>query len=148
MPTDSKPFLCFLAIPFITFALLVIGGCAGGPPTQEELAKADYGTPISQEDAQERALEFLKRVLKDPDSAKIDWSPVSPGWWREAPVHGGSLKFGYILNANINGKNSYGAYIGNKPYRFIFFNRTLTSVYAEQELGTGYSSTPYMGKIY
>ena len=77
MPTDSIPFRCFLAIPFITFALLLIGGCAGGPPTQEELAKADYGTPISQEDAQERALEFLKRVLKDPDSAKIDWAPVS-----------------------------------------------------------------------
>ncbi len=148
MTTDSKPFLSFLVIPFIALALLVISGCAGGPPTQEELTKADYGTPISQEDAQSQALEFLKRVLKDPDSAKIDWSPVSSGWWREAPIDGGGLKFGYILNANINGKNSYGAYIGYKPYRFMFFNGTLTSAYAEQELGTGYNKTPYMGKIY
>lgn len=148
MSTGSKSFLSFLAVPFLTFTLLAIGGCAGGPPTKEELAKADYGTPISQENAQAQALEFLKRVLKDPDSAKIDWSPVSPGWWREAPAHGGSLKFGYILNGNINGKNSYGAYIGYKPYKFMFFNGTLTSAYAEQNLGTGYNSTPYMGKIF
>lgn len=148
MSIGSKFFQSFSAVPFIAFALAVISGCAGGPPSQEELTKADYGTPISQEDAQARALEFLKRVLKDPDSAKIDWSPVSPGWWREASAHGGGLKFGYILNANINGKNSYGAYIGYKPYRFMFFNGTLTSAYAEQNLGTGYNSTPYMGKIF
>jgi hypothetical protein len=103
---------------------------------------------LSQEDAQRQAFEFLKRVLNDPDSASIDWSSVSPGWIREASFHGGGLKFGYVLNANINAKNSYGAYIGYKPYKFMFFNGTITSVYAEQELDTGYNRTSYMGKIF
>ena len=148
MLTVSKRFLPFLAIPFITFAILLTSGCAGGPPTQTELAKADYGTPISQEDAQRQALEFLRHVLKDPDSAKTDWSPISPGWTREAPIDGGGLTFGYLLKANINAKNTYGAYIGYTPYKFLFVNGIIASVFAQQELSTGYSSVPYMRKIY
>lgn len=140
----SKPFLSFLAIPFITFVILLTSGCVGGPPTQEELARADYGTPISQEDAQRQALEFLKGALINADSAKIDWSPVRSGWLREAR----GLKFGYILDLKINAKNSDGAYIGYKPYRFMFFNGTIVNVYAERELGTGNDRTTYMGKIY
>jgi hypothetical protein len=144
MPT-SPPVLFFLAVPIIAVAFLVTAGCAGAP-TQEEISKADYGTPISQEDAQRQAGSFLKRILKDPDSARVDFASVAPGWFREAPIHGGGLKFGYMLNAKVNGKNSYGAYMGYKPYRFMFFNGTITSVYAEQNLGT-YGDT-YMGKLY
>ena len=147
MALVSKPFLLFMAISLsIVFPLM--SGCASGPPTQEELSNADYGPPISQELAQRQALEFLKGSLKDPGSARIDWSTVSPGWMREAPLHGGSLKFGYVLNASVNAKNSYGGYIGYKPFKFLFFNGKIISVYAQQELGSGYSTTSYMGKIY
>jgi hypothetical protein len=148
MRTTSKSLLGIFTIPLLTFAILIAAGCATGPPTKEELAKADYGASISQEDAQKQAFEFLKRVLKDPDSAKVDWSSVTPGWMREAPIHGGSVKFGYVLNASVNARNSYGAYSGYKPYMFIFFNGTITSVYAEQQLGTGYGNDTYFGKIY
>lgn len=135
---------CFL---LVTISIL-LSGCAGGPPTQEELTTANYGAPITQEDAQRLASDFLKRVLKDPESARIEWSSVGPGWIREAPIQGGGLKFGYMLNAQVNGKNSYGAYIGYKPYRFMFLNGSLSDVYAEQEIGSGYNRTSYMGKIY
>ncbi len=144
----QKLFQLFLAVPFITFALLFTAGCAGGPPTQEELANADYGTPISQEEAQTQATLFLQRVLNDPKSAKIQWANVRQGWVRKVPLSGGGLQFGYFLDANINVKNSYGAYIGYKPYKFIFYNGTIVSVYAQQELGTGSSQTSYMGMIY
>ena len=67
---------------------------------------------------------------------------------REAPIHGGGLKFGYILDGSINAKNSFGAYVGLKAYKFIFYNGNITSVYAQKELRGSYGSTPYMGKIY
>jgi len=148
MVPSSKSFLGFLAIPLLMFVILVTAGCASGPPTQQELAKADYGTAISQEDAQRAANEFLKRVLKDPDSARIDWSPITSGWIREAPLHGGGVLFGYVLNASFNAKNSYGAFIGYKPYMFLFYNGIIKSVYAQQELGTGYGNDSYFGKLY
>jgi hypothetical protein len=112
------------------------------------LAKADYGAPISQAEAEAKASAFLKRHLKDPDSAKIEWGTVQTGWIRDAPINGGQLRFGYVLDANINAKNSYGAYSGYKPYKFLFFNSSLVSAYAQQELRDSYGSTPYMGKIY
>ncbi len=76
--------------------LLLLNACASGPPTREELNSADYGSPITQQDAEEQARQFLKYYLKDPGSATYDWSPVYQGWLREAPLHGGGLKFGYV----------------------------------------------------
>lgn len=128
--------------------VVLVAGCASMPPTAEELARAEYGSPISQQEAEAKASAFLKQHLKDPDSAKIEWGTVQKGWMREAPIHGGQLRFGYILTANINAKNSFGAYIGYKPYQFIFLNGSVVSVYAQQELRGSYGSTPYMGKIY
>ena len=127
--------------------LILVSGCAR-TPTVEDLAKADYGAPISQAEAEAKASAFLKRHLKDPDSAKIEWGTVQTGWIRDAPINGGQLRFGYVLDANINAKNSYGAYSGYKPYKFLFFNSSLVSAYAQQELRDSYGSTPYMGIHY
>ena len=109
----------FIAV--LIFALL-LSACASGPPTSEELSRADYGSPISQSDAETRAKQFLRRHLKDPGSAIYEWNPVYSGWMREAPIHGGGLEFGYILDGSINAKNSFGAYVGLKAYKFIFYN--------------------------
>ena len=128
--------------------VILVSGCASKTPTVEELAKADYGAPISQQEAEARASALLKRYLKDPDSAKIEWGAVQTSWIREAPIHGGQLRFGYLLTANINAKNSYGAYTGYKPFQFLFFNGSLVSAYAQQEVRDSYGSIPYMGKIY
>jgi hypothetical protein len=144
----QKLFQLLLAVPFITVALLFAAGCGGGAPSQEELAKADYGTPISQEDAQKQATLLLPRVLLHPDSAQIQWTNVRKGWIRNVQPGRGSLQFGYILDANINAKNRDGAYLGSKPYEFVFYNGTIVSVYAQQGLGTGDSQTNYMRKIY
>jgi hypothetical protein len=144
----QKLFQRFLAVPFITVALLFAAGCGGGAPSQEELAKADYGTPISQEEAQKQATLFLPRMLKYPDSAQIQWANVKQGWIRNVQPGAGGLQFGYVLDANINTKNLDGSYIGYKPYKFIFYNGTIVSVYAQHEVGTGGDQTSYMRKIY
>lgn len=112
--------------------IILLNGCAT-IPTQKEISIADYGTPISQKDAEIKALNFLKQNLKDPDSAKIEWKEIKKGWMREAIIYGHKLLFGYILEANVNAKNSYGGYIGYKLFTFVFFNDSIISVYKEGE---------------
>ena len=128
-----------------SFIVLLLSACASGPPTQQELAAADYGASITQENAQDLAKEFLSRHLKDPYSAQYQWGSIYQGWMREAPINGGGLVFGYILDVSVNAKNSFGGYVGFKPYKFVFYGGSIKTVYGQQELSGG---TTYMGKIY
>ena len=134
-----------VAVSFLMSALLV--GCASGPPTADELAKADYGSPISQQEAQSKAQSFIEGVLKDPSSAQYKWGTVGQGWARSAPIEGGKLTFGYKLDAQINAKNSFGGYNGYKPYMFMFKNGSLEGVWGEQEIYGRYGSSSYMGRL-
>lgn len=134
---------CMMAI-----LVALLAGCASAPPTPDQLASADYGSPVSQKEAQAKASAFLRRYLKDPDSANIEWGTVGTGWVREAPIYGGTLRFGYVLEANINAKNSFGGYTGYRPYRFLFYNGSLISAYGHQELRGSTGNTAYMGKIF
>jgi hypothetical protein len=121
----------------------LLTGCATAP-TGEALAQADYGTEITQADAEQLASALLGAYLKDPASAQIVWAPVQRGWIKEPIINGGAMRFGYLLEARVNAKNSYGGYTGAKPFRFLFFNGNLVSAHAQQELRGGGA---YMGKI-
>lgn len=136
--------LRFLSITIVS-AFLV--GCAASPPTAEQLANADYGTPIAQADAEAKATAWLKTVLKDPESAQIDWGRVEQGWARHAPIDGGGLMFGYRMDAQINARNGFGGYTGYKAYLFIFKNGELKNVWGQQTLRSGYASSDYMGRL-
>lgn len=120
--------------------VLALNGCAigAGPPSQAEVNQADYGTPISQADAEAQAKEFLSRTLLDPYSAVYEFGTVAPGWRRDAtavaPLFltvGGAVRFGYRLTATVNAKNRFGGYTGAKRYEFLFFNGRLTNAYAD-----------------
>lgn len=121
-----------LAQTFLAPFLLCLAACQTGPPTADELAAADYGTPITQEDAEAKATTWLGTVLKDPDSLRADWEPVQMGWQRD---FGGDLYFGYRLGGNINAKNSFGGYVGAQPYVFMFFNGALAHAWKPTEGG-------------
>lgn len=99
-----------------------------GPPTAEELASADYGLPIDQANAESQAEAFFLGVLKDPDSAQYQWNPVYKGYYRDAPILGGALTWGYLLEGGVNAKNSYGGYTGYKAYTFVFHNGEIALV--------------------
>lgn len=118
----------FFSKKYNTSSIKNASGCPVIPPTQEELAKANYGSPISQEDAETQAIAFFKIHLKDPYSAKIEWEEVKKGWMREAPINDCKIQFGYLMVANINAKNSFGGYIGYKSYKFFFLNGSIISI--------------------
>ena len=117
--------------------LILVAGCASGPPTAEEYAKADYGAPIVQSDAEAKAQTFLKTSLKDPATAQYEWGSVGQGYFRTAPIEGGKLLWGYRMEAKINAKNSFGGYTGYTPWYFLFKDGELFAVWSERVLSGG-----------
>ncbi len=131
----------------LLFLSILLVGCASAP-TADELNNADYGKPISIQNAEKKALSFLDGILKDPESSKVKWGAFSTSWIRKPIIRGGQLVFGYKLGAKINSKNSYGGYTGYKPYIFMFRNEKLILVYALQTSYSRYGSSEMYEQIY
>lgn len=113
---------------FAAAAALSLTACASmGPPSQAQIQSADYGNPITQEQAEKRAKFALGLMLKDPESARWDCTPVYRGWLKSSVLDGGVFYAGYRLDCQVNAKNSYGGYTGAKPYMFMFHNMELVA---------------------
>ncbi len=116
--------VCFVSI-------LYLGGCASLPaklPTNEEIQQADYGQPnggFSKGDAEKIAKVLVTYDLKDPDSAKYIVSNMYPGYMKSSFLKDGKVHYGYLLDVDVNAKNSYGGYTGYKRNRFLFRNGDL-----------------------
>jgi len=123
----------FCASVVIGILNLCIGGCSFAPKP-EVAAAADYGNAITVEDMKSEADKALVRVLKDPDSRRVEWGQAGKAWMWTGIINGGT-KYGYGLEALVNAKNSFGGYVGSKPYFFFFQNQTM--VYAGELLQNG-----------
>ena len=117
------------------FVALAMTAAAGGltacarMPTQQELSGIDYGNPVLQDDAENQAKAYLSHRLKDPYSAVYDWQPVHTGWVKAPPLLGGGMDTGWVLKGTVNAKNSFGGYVGAKPYQFMFREGVLAHVW-------------------
>lgn len=107
---------------------LTMLGCMRPTYSTTIVADADYGREISQSDAEAGAMAFMASYLKDPRSAQYQWSSVKKAWIHMQPTAFKPRTYGYALEGRINGKNSYGGYVGFKPYRFFFRDRQLVQV--------------------
>lgn len=108
------------------FAALAMTGCA--PVQTTPSAPFDYGAPIDIVDAEKDAKSLMTGHLKDPYSAMWDCNKqMFRGSLGSGRLWGnGSEEYhGWILECNINAKNSYGAYAGVTSYQFLFTNGTL-----------------------
>ena len=103
-----KSILAFLAI-----ATSVVG-CAA--PTSQELAAADYG-PYP-DDHEQIIKNYMQSFLKDPESARYQFLNSPKSGWNSL----GGKKYGYIVCVNVNAKNSYGGYVGNRMSYFMINN--------------------------
>lgn len=109
---------------------LLFTGCATlpepiKPPTAEELAKMDYGSPLTI-DYEKFIKNYFNENLKDPESARYKFQQPRHFWYRDSPILGGKEYIGYAIFAEVNAKNSFGGYNGFEPYIFIFKNNILT----------------------
>lgn len=119
-----------------------LASCASEGPTAAELEKADYGTPIQQEEAQSLATAWVAAKLEQGPSAEYDWGTVRPGWEQE----GGELIFGYRLDTRINVRKSSGGYTGFLRHIFIFKDGALAAVWGEEPWG-GTSFSTHMNRL-
>lgn len=95
--------------------VLALVGCVT-PPTQEELAAADYG--LYPHDYETIIKTYMSRVLKDPDSGRFEFLNAPKTAWNKLD----GLQYGYAVCANINAKNSYGGYTGFQMSYFLIRN--------------------------
>lgn len=104
---------------YIALALSVaLSGCAA-PPTKQQLDSADYGRYPS--DYQQTIRHYMQFVLKDPASANYTFLNEPRTGWNSF----GGLKFGYVVCAYINAKNSFGGYTGNRMSYFMIYNDSI-----------------------
>ena len=120
----------------IALATVLLSACAA-LPTQQEMAAADYGGPVTQPDAESAAKNFLSSRLKDPYSAVWQCQPVQKGYFRDSRISGGHLHYGWEMNCMVNAKNAFGGYVGSKSYMFLFRDGSLVSALGEEDLGSG-----------
>lgn len=98
-------------------AMLLTSGCS--TPTAASLEGVDFGpTPA---DYKQQIDHYFKRVLFDPESARIEFvDEPHKGWVRGDLDENMKLQTGWLVTCSVNAKNRYGAYAGRTSYRFIF----------------------------
>lgn len=95
----------------VAVAAVALGGCS--VPTQQEIADADYGQYPAAYEAVVRA--YMAARLKDPDSAQYQFLNAPKQGWDAF----GKKRYGWVTCVQINAKNSYGGYTGNRLHYFM-----------------------------
>lgn len=91
---------------------LVSGGCATAP-TVAEFESAYFGEYPGDYEGMIKG--YMAQRLKDPESARYQFLNAPRKAWNGF----GGRKYGWAVCATINGKNSYGGYVGNRPSYFL-----------------------------
>jgi hypothetical protein len=98
---------------------IFISGCASAPST-EEIANANYGRDMRPEECIALAERVIGNSLKDPGSAQFRHTGACfKGYWGSVPIAGMKAAFGWLQVGEINGKNSYGGYVGFRQYQVL-----------------------------
>lgn len=99
----------------------ILSGCASGP-TQQQLINADYGRDIEASECVRITEQAISSSLRDPSSAQFRHSPCIKGHWGSVPIKGMGVAFGWVQTGQVNGKNSYGGYVGFRQYQALIKN--------------------------
>ena len=105
----------------IVLVVSAVSGCSQGP-SHEEAKSADYGqpqTPMQCAAAVERRFET---VLKDAESARYQHEPCFKGFLNSVPIAGFPVTYGYVQTGKVNARNSFGGYVGFRPYQAVIKN--------------------------
>ena len=92
---------------------------------------ADYGAMPS--DYEEIIKEYFNSTLKDPYSAHYSFIKI-PSKAHKGNYSTKTVQYGYEVCVNVNAKNSYGAYTGNKPFWFLIRDGVIIDL-REEETG-------------
>lgn len=136
----------FKTLPLWLLACVLLGGCVTGP-SAEQLANADYGEPIAEDEAKAKAERWIRGVLKDPESARFEWHRFGKGWVHNGLAYGGGYTFGYLLVGDVNARNAFGGYVGRRKYQVVFRDGEIVGVWAERPYTNGGLTTYHMRRL-
>jgi len=105
------------AVLCVCAAAAIAGGCKN-PPTQEEMAKYDYGP--RPEDYQKMIRDYLSPKLHDPAGAIVEFK-AGPRELFQQDTTLRSLQYGWGVCVVVNDKDSKG--VSESPYPMVFFIR-------------------------
>ncbi|PKG39733.1 hypothetical protein [Psychromonas sp. Urea-02u-13] len=126
-------FRSFQKCAYILICALFISSCVSISP--EEFKSANFGEkPINYE---YDIKSLMSRMLKDPQSALYSFGEPKKGMTQDGWAVGGRKYFGYIVQASINSKNSFGGYTGAKRYYFLFSEGNVMEVTSMINSGMG-----------
>ena len=97
-------------------AATLLTGCGTITPKAVDLQTAYYGPAPSQAAILTNVKAWIEPKLKDPMSAVYDCGNPRRAWTNVF----GKLTYGWAVNCTVNAKNSFGGYVGAKPYGFLF----------------------------
>jgi len=114
----------------VLVAAALLAGCQS-MPTKQQTDSADYGPkPNNHEQAIKNELSI---ILKDPDSAKIKYiTKPKKNWYLNPKNFNTKFDYAWLSCANINAKNSFGAYTGYKTHAFFIKNNIV--IYHQNDL--------------
>lgn len=114
MKTKHMKFLAVVIAASLTACTSMMPASEVGPTTLND----DLTGP--RPDVEGIVSEHIKSSLKDPDSAKIRFGNVTRCYMRGAPIQGAKImSYGWCAFVAVNGKNSYGAYVGFSDSRYF-----------------------------
>jgi len=120
----------------LIYALLIstgalFSGCAiHTPPTQAVIDAADHGIEPSEDEVKKLVNVYLEATLKDFESARIKNIKKEKGYRMLSSIANGSAhEFGWFVTFEVNAKNSYGGYVGYKPYSIVIRNGKIITSY-------------------
>lgn len=107
----------------LTVAVLLTA-CASA--FQRPDASANFGNPP--QGYEEAIKAHFDQVLKDPESARYRFSRPIKAYTNEGLAYGGKVSWvGYLVDVQVNAKNSFGGYVGFKPYMLLFSGNSVGS---------------------
>lgn len=62
----------------------------------------------------------IERMLRDPDSARFEWSPPYQITCDKGLYRTKKRWQGWAMDVNVNAKNAFGGYTGFQPYLIMF----------------------------
>ncbi|MEM7309667.1 MAG: hypothetical protein AAF682_23530 [Planctomycetota bacterium] len=115
-----------LQTALIPALLALLLGCASGPPTEEELADADYGLRPDPGWAVATAKSWIAPRLRNSEGARFGSGELEKGWFKA--IRSDENRFGWRLPTVVNVKNAIGGYTGDNPWVFYFRGNRLVGV--------------------
>ena len=108
--------MSFRKIAWTALAAALLSACAGSPPPASPQPAPESA------DVEQRVKRHLDEALKDPYSVRdLEISPVVRGSvWTGLVNYGEAASWSSCVR--YNAKNSYGAYVGRRSYRYHFLD--------------------------